>query len=143
MLYEEIADPEAVTPERLRVQYERELADVVDAVGVEAAASEADVDRSRLDSLLAGESVSFTVAEAARLLALAPDYPDGDVIMHELRDHVMLQMSSAVLDVDALESGLNGDLNAREIQQKIEGRREMTLAEYARIHHYIASNVDW
>jgi hypothetical protein len=41
------------------------------------------------------------------------------------------------MDVDALASGLDDDMDPKEIQQKIEGRAPMTLAEYARIVRYI------
>lgn len=139
MLAERIQDAEAVDSETLRERYEAELADVVSEAGAERAAEAADIDAARAEAVAAGDAADLTMEEAAELLALSEAYPDAETILAEVRDHIMLQMSSAVLDVDALESGLDSDLSARDIQQKIEGRQPMTLAEYARIHHFIAS----
>ncbi|WP_232687342.1 DUF5791 family protein [Halobacterium zhouii] len=139
MLADEIADPEDVTPEELRTEYEAALASVVEREGVEAAAEASGVDAERLDALVAGESPEFTVEEAASVLALSEEWPDAEGIVLEVRDNLMLQMSSAVMDVDSLAAGIDTDLGPKEIQQKIEGRQPMTLAEYARIHQHVAS----
>jgi hypothetical protein len=139
MLAEPIQDAEAVDPETLRERYEAELADIVSEAGVERAAAAADIDAARAEAIAAGDAADRTVEEVADLLALSADYPDSEAVLAEVRDHIMLQMSSAVLDVDALEAGLDSELSARDIQQKIEGRQPMTLAEYARIHHFVAS----
>lgn len=139
MLADEIADPEDVTAAELRAEYEKVLARVVEREGVDAAAESSGVERERLDALVAGESPELTVEEAAALLALSEEWPDADGIVLEARDNLMLQMSSAVMDVDSLAAGVEGDLDAKEIQQKIEGRQPMTLAEYARIHRHVAS----
>ena len=63
----------------------------------------------------------------------------ADTILAEVRNHLLLEMSSAMLDVDAVAGGIDADLDPREVQAKIEGRHPMTLAEYARLHHFIAS----
>lgn len=139
MLYEELADPAATSPAELRREYERELASVVESVGAETVAERTDLGRERAESLAAGEGPRVTVEEAAAVLALSDEWPDAETIVLETRDHVMLQMSSAIVDVDALEGALDGDLDARALQQKIEGRQPMTLEEYARIHHHLAS----
>jgi hypothetical protein len=139
MLTEAIADPDAVTAGEVRAEYESALAALVETVGVEEAATASGVERDRLAALLDGESPEFTVEEAAAIFALDEDLPDAEGIVLEVRDNIMLQMSSAVMDVDALASGLESDLDAKEIQQKIEGRQPMTLAEYARIYRHVAS----
>jgi hypothetical protein len=139
MLAEPIQDAEAVDPETLRERYEADLADVVSEAGVDRAAEAADIDPARAEAAAAGDAADLTVEEVADLLALSADSPDSEAVLAEVRDHIMLQMSSAVLDVDALEAGLDSELSARDIQQKIEGRQPMTLAEYARIHHFVAS----
>ncbi|MFB6105484.1 MAG: DUF5791 family protein [Halobacteriaceae archaeon] len=141
MLYEVIDDPAGTTPAAVRASYESALADVVDAVGAATVTAETGVDRERLDALVAGESPAVTVAEAAAILGCSADWPDAETVELEVRDHIMLQMSSAVLDVEAVETGLRDetDLDARTIQQKIEGRQPMTLDEYAAIHHFVAS----
>ena len=139
MLADEIPDPEDVTPAELRAEYEAALARAVESEGVDVAAEASGVERERLDALVAGESPEFTVEEAASVLALSEERPDAEGIVLEVRDNLMLQMSSAVMDVDSLAAGLEGDLDPKEIQQKIEGRQPMTLDEYARIHRHVAS----
>jgi hypothetical protein len=139
MLTDEIEDAETTTTQTVRARYEREVADAVETVGVDDAAAATDVERDRLDALVAGDAPRLTLSEAASLLALAGDAPDADAILAAVRDHVMLQMSSAVVDVDALAAGLDGDLDPKEIQQKIEGRQPMTLAEYAQVHRFLAA----
>ena len=139
MLVDEIADPDAVSPAEVRAEYVATIAAIVEAVGVETAAEETSLDESTLESLVAGEDPRLTMDEATELLALSEEYPDAESLLLEIRDSVMLGMSSAVMDVDAMEAGLPLDLEARDIQQKIEGRQPMTLAEYAHIAHYIAT----
>lgn len=139
MLADQIEDPNGKTAGDVRAAYEAALASVVETAGVDAVSEASGVDADRLAALADGESPVVTVEEAANVLAVSDDWPDAEGLLLEVRDNIMLQMSSAVMDVDALASGLDGDLDPKEIQQKIEGRLEMTLAEYARIYHHIAS----
>jgi hypothetical protein len=136
---DELRDPEETTAEAVRADYEATLSGVVEAAGVDDIAAASGVDEAVLDALANGESPEMTVEEAAGVLAASDDYPPADALLAEVQDHLMLQMSSAVMDVDALASGLDDDYDAKELQQKLEGRQSMTLAEYARIHRYIAS----
>ena len=138
MLYDEVADPASLTPAGLRAQYEEELAATIDAVGVDAVADRADVDRDVVAALADGESPEVTIEDAAAILATAEDAPPKDAIVAELRDHLMMGMTTAVLDVDRLASEIDAEVEPRTVQQQVEGRREMTLAEYAAIHHVIA-----
>jgi hypothetical protein len=48
-------------------------------------------------------------------------------------------MTTAVLDVEAVQSGIDDRLEAKEIQMKIEGRFPVTLAEYALLQQFIES----
>jgi len=139
MLTEEVADAESIVGADLLERYEVHLGELVADVGADAVAERTGLASETVAAIESGEGDAYTVEDAAAVLALSEDYPDAEGMMLELRDHLMLQMSSAVLDVDAIASGLNNGLTAREIQQKIEGRQEMTVAEYATIHRYIAA----
>lgn len=141
MLYDEIDDPESVTPVGLRERYEAELVEVVESVGVDRVVAETDLDEDTVTALSQGESPSVDLSEAAAVLALQSDAPSADAILLEARDQLLMGMSMAVLDVDALAADLDGELSAKQLQQKIEGRAPMTLAEYATVHHCIARNV--
>lgn len=141
MLTEEIPDPAATDPAALRRQYESDLAAVVDRVGTDAAADETGIPAERLESL--EEGADLTVEEAAAVVALAEDTPDAETVRLEVQDHLMLAMSSAVMDVDAVAASVDGDLDPRDVQQKVEGRQPMTLAEYTQIRHAIAAEGQW
>jgi len=132
-------DAEAETPATLLEAYLTALETVLDGRDVETAAEKTDVDTETLTTIQQQDAESVTLEDATEILALPADSLDAEARRLELRDHIMLLMSSAVMDVEALETGLGGALDARELQQKIEGRSPMTLEEYARIHHYLAS----
>jgi hypothetical protein len=137
MLRDEFEAPGQRDPDDLRAAYERVLAETVEAVGVDEVAAESGVDTERLTALLEGESPELTLEEAAAIVATDPDRPDADFVEADARDILMMGMSIAVLDVDALESGIDGQMEAKEIQQKMEGRFPMTIGEYAVLHQYI------
>jgi hypothetical protein len=105
-----IADPEATTPEAVRADYEETLAGIVEREGASTVVDAAGVSEDTLDALVAGESPDLTVEEAAGILAVSDDYPPAEDLLLEVQDHVMLQMSSAVMDVDALVSGRDDDM---------------------------------
>ena len=141
MFHEISDDPGARTPAELRELYEAELLDVVDRHGLEAVAAASDVDEAALRALRDGDSpeLELELEAAASVLAVADDAPDADTIATVSRDALLMGMTTAVLDVEAVESGLDGELEAREIQSKIEGRFPMTLEEFALLHRYIES----
>ena len=139
MLHEIPDDPGASTPAELRSRYEAALRDVVEEHGLDPVATESDVDAATLAALVDGESPELTLEEAAAILAVAEDAPPAETIAATARDALLLGMTTAVLDVEAVESGLEGRLEAREIQSKVEGRFPMTLAEFALLQQYIES----
>lgn len=126
------------TPAELRAAYEAVLAETVERVGVEAVLENTDLDRETVESLTAGDSPTITLEEAAAILALDEERPSAGEIAAEARDVLLLGMTTAVLDVETLSSGVDGALEPKEIQQKVEGRYPMTLQEYATLHRYIA-----
>jgi hypothetical protein len=138
MLLEDLTDVDATSPAKLRREYEQYLADTVAEIGVDSVAERTTIDETKLRALQDGAAPEMTVEEAAAILALTDDWPDGETLLLELRDTVMLRMSSAVMDVDALAMAIDVNLGPTEIQQRIEGRHPMTLEEYAAVVHAIA-----
>jgi hypothetical protein len=124
-------------PDDLREDYDDLLTAAIEPVGIPAAAEETGVDEPTLEALLDGETPELTLEEAAAILALDEDQPDEGTLVAEARDILLMGMSSAVLDVEALASGVGDALEPKEIQQKIEGRYPITLDEYALLHAYI------
>ena len=139
MLRDEFETPGERDPEELHAAYEQVLAETVETQGIDAVAEATAVDESTLDALVDGESAELTLEEAAAILATDPDRPDADFIVADARDVLLMGMSTAVLDVEAIQSGINGQLEAKEIQQKVEGRYPITLDEYAVLHQFIES----
>ncbi|WP_256683965.1 DUF5791 family protein [Halococcus qingdaonensis] len=134
-MFHDVENAGELTPDELRARYDELLRSVVESHGSDTIREETGVEG--VGALTNGESPSLTLDEAAAVLALDPEEPDADAIAMEARDHLLMGMTTAVLDVEALESGIDGALDAREIQQKIEGRLAMELDEFALLHGYI------
>ena len=139
MLRDAFESPAEHAPEELKRQYEDRLAETVEKQGVETVAESTDIDVEVLSGLLDGEQPELTLEEATAILATDEEYPDAETLLLEARDILLMGMSIAVLDVEAVASGLNDRMEPKEIQQKMEGRYPITLEEYALLHHYIES----
>jgi hypothetical protein len=123
----------------LRSAYDERLVETSEAVGVETVTAETAVDSETLTALKQGESPELTLEAAMTILALDEELPDTDTLLAEARDILLMGMSVAVLDVEAVASGIEDAMEPKEIQQKAEGRFPMTLDEYALLHSYIES----
>ena len=138
-MFHEVANASELSAEGLRRRYDGQLAAVVDEHGIKDVAEDSGVERERAEAIAEGDSPELVLEEAGAILAVSPDEPDAEAIVMETRDHLLMGMTTGVLDVEAVESGIDGAIDAREIQQKIEGRLEMTLDELAQLHGYIDS----
>ena len=136
MLYDAAADADEVTPESLLAAYAAELAAVVDGRGVDVVVEATGLDRATVEAVAAGDVADVRLADASEIVSLAEDVPPDDVAA-EVRDHLMLGMTTAILDVDTLAAGIDADLTGQEVQQAIEGRTRLTLAELAEIQALI------
>lgn len=138
MLGGEVDARAAATPDELRASYEAALAETIESVGIEAVAERSGVSRETLEALLDGNAPELTVEEAAAILAADEGRPEPAAIAAEARDALLMGMTTAVIDVEALASELDAGLDPKELQQKIEGRHPMTLAEFAAVEHHLA-----
>jgi hypothetical protein len=125
------------SPEALHEAYLARLRGTVVAVGVETVSDRSGVDRDMVASLAAGEAPELTLEAAAAILAADPDLPDGETLAAEARDILLMGMTTAVVDVDAVAAGVDLDVGPKTIQQKVEGRHPITLAEYAHVHAFL------
>lgn len=140
MFYEQrMTVPE--TPADLRAEYEADLASIVDRHSVETAVDRTTVDRETIEAVRDEASPALSLEEAAEIQALEEDEPDAETIVTMACEHLLLGMSSAVLDVDSVESYLEIDLDAKEIQQKIERRAPMSFEEYVHVQHVIVGQM--
>lgn len=139
MIHDVADDPSSLTPSELRQQYEAELQATIEEVGVETVAERSGIDRERIDEIKEenGGTSDIELTDAAAILATREGTPNAESIAMEARDVLLMGMTTAVLDVDTLESEINGQIEAKEIQQKMEGRFSMTLGEYALLQQAI------
>ena len=138
MLYDDIEDPEATSPEELREGYAADLAATIEVNGVDAVVEETGVDRETVETLAEGDAAEVQLEDAAAVAALADDAPPKDAMMAEIQDSLLLGMTTAVLDVDTIAAEMD-DMDGKQVHQKVEGRTPMTVGEYATLHHFIAS----
>jgi hypothetical protein len=141
MFHELVSDPGTHTGAELYDALESELVATVEQTGVGPVAAETDVDPATLEALVAGDAPELTLEEAASVLATTEPDTAADIVALS-RDALMMGMSRAVLDVDALAAAADGDLEPREIQSKLEGRFPMTLREFAVLHATIQSRLE-
>jgi len=138
-LADETAD---LAPNGLHTAYKSYLQTTIEAVGVDTAVADTDLDADTIDAVVDGETDDLTLTEAAALAALDEDAPDAEAIVLETRDHLLMGMTTAVLDVDAVAAELDAALTGQEVQQAIEGRIDMTLPELAAIQSVIEQRLE-
>jgi hypothetical protein len=137
------AFPEAgeTSPADLRASYATVLAETL-ATHAPSDGDPEGIDEGVIAAVREGDVESLGLSEAAGVLALDPERPDAAGIAAEARDILLMGMTTAVLDVEALASAVDNALEPKEIQQKVEGRYPMDLSEYALLHHTIAARAD-
>ena len=137
MLRSEFPDAGEQPPEVLLDAYESVLAETVESVGQESVVEATGLTPETVSDVADGEAADLSLEDAAAVLATDPDRRDAETIQADAQDILLLGMTTAVLDVEALASGIDSQLEPKEIQQKIEGRYPMTLREYAMLHSNI------
>jgi len=125
--------------DELRSAYGAQLAGTIETVGIDTVVERSGVDRGVVEAVAAGEEPELTLEAAAAILAADPERPDGETLEMDALDILLMGMTTAVVDVEALATGLNDEMDPKEIQQKVEGRHPITLGEYAAIHHFLES----
>lgn len=139
MFHEQRTDVDGLSPADLRAEYDADLRAAVEGVGVAAAAEATDVDEERLETLVDGGSPDLALQEAAAIQALAEGTADADTLYEMACEHLLLGMTTGVMDVDAVASELTIDLVGKEVQQKIERRAPFAFDEFVHVQHVIAS----
>jgi hypothetical protein len=138
MIHEQRRDVDGMTPADLRAEYDADLTAAVETAGVDAAVEAAGVDRASVEALLAGERPDLSLPEAAALQALSEDAPGAETTVEIACEHLLLGMSTGVMDVDSLAAALEIDLGPKAVQQKLERRAPMTFDEFVHLQHAIA-----
>jgi hypothetical protein len=139
MTNELLDTPAEASPRAVKQEYIQRLAALISRKGISEVVATTGLDKDTVTAVATQSGAELSLADAAAIAALANNAPDADTIISELRDTLLLEMSSAMLTVDRLATELALDLDPKEIQAKIEGRQPMTLGEYAQLRHYLAS----
>lgn len=139
MFHEEVRDPPEGSVEDLRREYAAWLAETVESVGVDAAVERTGIDRERVAAVAGGDVSGLSLPEAGAIAALAEGTPDGETVVEMACDHLLLGMSTGVLDVDTVASNVDVEATPKEIQQKLERRAPMSFEEFVAIRHFVAS----
>jgi len=132
----------ASEPAELLEAYRSTLRDTIDAVGVETVVDRSGLATESVESVRGGDVGDLTVSDAAAILAADEGRPDAESVAAEARDILLLGMTTAVIDVESLAAELNGPLEAKGLQQKVEGRAPMTLVEYATVHYHLREHTE-
>jgi hypothetical protein len=125
-------DADEVTPTALLAAFEALVSEAVAEAGRERVAAETAVDEASIEAAAGGDVAGLSLTDGAAIVAVTADR-DAETIVAELRDHLLLGMATAVLDVDTIAAGIDADLTGQEVQQALEGRAGMTLEQLAEI----------
>ncbi|WP_435345400.1 DUF5791 family protein [Haloarchaeobius sp. HRN-SO-5] len=140
MFHEHRTDVSGQSTADLEAEYAADLAAIVDEQGVDTVVAQTGLDRETVERI-ADEEIPETLAltDAAAIQALADGVADADTVYEMACEHLLLGMTTGVMDVEAVAANLDVDLGPTEVQQKIERRAPMTFHEFVDIQHAIAS----
>jgi len=140
MFHDQRHDVDGLSVADLRAEYVDDLATVVAESGIDAIVDATDLDRPAVEAIADGAlPAEFMLTDAAAVLSVRDGVADPDTVVEIAADHLLLGMTTGVMDVDAVASELEIDLDAKEVQQKIERRAPMTFDEFVHVQHVIAS----
>lgn len=137
MFHELVANPGERSPDEMVATYTEALAAIIEEFGSGRVAEETGLDDETVEAASTGDLDEVTLEEGAAVLALSGEYPPAEDGVALARDALLMGMTNAVMDVEALSSEIGGELEPRELQQKVEGRFPISLAEYALLHHHV------
>ncbi|QAU13103.1 hypothetical protein EKH57_10445 [Halorubrum sp. BOL3-1] len=113
--------------------FEAMVTEAATSAGVDRLVGETGLTEADATAARDGEVDGIAVADAAGVLAAADPDRDADAMVAEVRDHLLMGMATAVLDVDSIAAKIDADLTGQEVQQALEGRTTMTLGQLAEV----------
>jgi hypothetical protein len=115
MLRSEFPDAGEQSPDALLSAYGSVLAATVESVGTDAVAETTGLDRETVDSAAAGDVADLALEDATAMLGADPERPDAGSLQAEAQDILLMGMTTAVMDVESLASGIDSQLEPKEI----------------------------
>jgi len=125
-------DADEVTAAALLASFEALVSDAAAAAERERLVEETGLRKDVLDAAASGEVADLRLEDGVAILVVPTDR-DGDAVVAEVRDQLLMGMATAVLDVDTIAAAIDADLTGQEVQQALEGRAAMTLGQLAEI----------
>jgi|APHM01.1.fsa_nt_gi hypothetical protein len=138
MTLQEICRQDTEDPTQLRQAYAETLGETISQVGADTVEKETSVSVDHASRITDGDVGELRFQQAAEIMAVNGPV-EADTIIDEIRDDLLMGMATAVLDVDTIAASTDLDLTGQEVQQALEGRARMTMAELAIIQAFIAS----
>ena len=126
-------DADEPAAEDLLAAFEAMVTSAASDVGTDRLVGEVGLSEADATAVREGGVAALPLADAAAVLAAANPDRDADAIVAEVRDHLLMGMATAVLDVDAIAARIDADLTGQEVQQALEGRTALTLGQLAEI----------
>lgn len=126
------SDTERVTAATLLASFETMVTEAIAEAGRDRVAEETGVDSAVIDAAAEGDVTGLRLENGAAIVSVPTDR-DGETVVAEVRDHLLMGMATAVLDVDTIAAAIDADLTGQEVQQALEGRARMTLGQLAEI----------
>ena len=131
------ADPadgtgDTVEAAALVASFETLVREAVEEAGGDQIVDRTGLETATVEAAAGGDAADLTLEEGASVLAAAADR-DAETVVAEVRDHLLMGMATAVLDVDTISTAIDADLTGQEVQQVLEGRAAMTLEQLAEV----------
>ena len=124
------AEPAAA---ELLAAFESMVSEAAASVGPDRLVDEVGLSEASANAVRDGDVAGLSLADATAVLAASNPDRDADAMVAEVRDHLLMGMATAVLDVDSIAAKIDADLTGQEVQQALEGRTTMTLGQLAEI----------
>ena len=126
-------DADEPTAPELLAAFEAMVSDAAASVDADRLVDEVGLSEADANAVRDGDVAALSLADGAAVLTAANPDRDADAMVAEVRDHLLMGMATAVLDVDAIAAKIDADLTGQEVQQALEGRTAMTLGQLAEI----------
>jgi len=121
---------DALEADSLLAAFEARLHEALEGTDHDRIVAETGLASSEVAAVADGDVATLSVEAGAAVFATTVER-DVDAIVAELRDYLLMGMTTAVLDVDTIAAEIDVDLTGQEVQQALEGRTAMTLEQLA------------
>jgi len=110
----ESTDTDEVTAAALLASFETLLlSEAAAEVGRDRLVDETGLDGGVIDAAVDGDATEIRLEDGAAIVAVSTDRDGDDAVVAEVRDHLLMGMATAVLDVDTIAAAIDADLTGQ------------------------------